>query len=454
MAADLVVKNSRLVSPSGVLDAGVAVKDGVVVAVARDTHLPKADRVIDARGNYVLPGLLDGHAHTFLPPETAETGTKAAAKGGVTTMLEMPGTQMGCFDLEQYMEKKAIMEKAAYVDFCIHAGCAAGYPDGTLTEMWGAGATGAKFFISSAGPKWPQTFDGYVIDRFRELAACGGLALIHAENDSILRDNLEKLRKGGRRDYAAHLEWRPRVAEVEAGRRMIDYLRMTGCRGLIVHTSVPETVWCSADARRDGAETYVETCPQYLYLTDDDVKEKGPWLKFAPPPRSKADRAELRRLLQTGWIDTVATDHAPYGKDRKEAGLDDVFEAPNGVPGLETYLPLLLNGVNEGWLSLERLTAVSSEKPAMVYGVYPRKGALKVGCDADMVIVDLKRRVKLNDDNQITACGWTPYDGVTVQGWPTTSIIRGNVVMEDDQVLSRKGSGRFIPRLDALRPAS
>jgi dihydroorotase/allantoinase len=449
LAADLVVKNSKLVSPSGILDAGVAVKDGVVVAVARDVHLPKADKVIDAKGNYVLPGLLDGHTHTFLPPETAETGMKAAAKGGVTTMLEMPGTQMGCFDIEQYREKKAIMEKAAYVDFCIHAGCAAGYPDGTLTEMWEAGATGAKFFISSAGPKWPQTFDGYVIDRFKELTACGGLALIHAENDNILRDNLKKLREDGRRDYAAHLECRPRVAEMEAGRRMIDYLKMTGCRGLIVHTSVPETVWYSAGARMEGAETYVETCPQYLYLTEDDVKERGPWQKFAPPPRTKADKAELRRLLQMGWIDTVATDHAPYGKDSKEAGLEDIFEAPNGIPGLETYLPLLLNGVNEGWLSLERLTAVSSEKPAMVYGIYPRKGALKVGCDADMVVVDMKRRVKLSNDTQITACGWTPYDGMTVQGWPTTSILRGNVVMEDDQVLSKKGSGRFIPRLDA-----
>jgi len=449
LAADLVVKNAKLVSPSGILDAGVAVKDGVVVAVARYLHLPKADKVIDAKGNYVLPGLLDGHTHTFLPPETAETGMKAAAKGGVTTMLEMPGTQMGCFDIEQYRAKKAIMEKAAHVDFCIHAGCAAGYPDGTLTDMWEEGATGAKFFISSAGPKWPQTFDGYVIDRFKELTACGGLALIHAENDNILRDNLNKLRESGRRDYAAHLECRPRVAEVEADRRMIDYLKMTGCRGFIVHTSVPETVWYSAKARMEGAETYVETCPQYLYLTEDDVNEKGPWQKFAPPPRTKADKAELRRLLQMGWIDTVATAHAPYGKDRKEAGLDDIFEAPNGIPGLETYLPLLLNGVNEGWLSLERLAAVSSENPAMVYGIYPRKGALKIGCDADMVIVDMKRRVKLSDDTQITACGWTPYDGMTVQGWPTTSILRGNVVMEDDQVLSKKGSGRFIPRLDA-----
>jgi dihydroorotase-like cyclic amidohydrolase len=210
MTVDLVVKNARLVSPRGVVEAGVAVDGGIVVAVARDAHLPEADRVIDAGGKHVLPGLLDGHSHTFLPPETPATGTRAAAKGGVTTMLEMPGTQMGCFNLEQFKEKRRIMEEAAHVDFCVHAGCASGFPDGTLTEMWGAGATGAKFFISSSGPRWPQTFDGEVIDRFRELATCGALALIHAENDSILRDNQRRLKEQGRKDYASHLEGRPR----------------------------------------------------------------------------------------------------------------------------------------------------------------------------------------------------------------------------------------------------
>ena len=133
MKVDLVVKNAKLVSPRNITEAGVAIKDGVIVSVARDIHLPEADHVIDARGNYILPGLLDGHAHTYLPPET---GMKAAAKGGLTTMLEMPGTQMGCFNLEQYKEKRATMKKVAYVDFCVHAGCASGYPEGTLTEMW------------------------------------------------------------------------------------------------------------------------------------------------------------------------------------------------------------------------------------------------------------------------------------------------------------------------------
>jgi len=162
------------------------------------------------------------------------------------------------------------------------------------------GATGAKFFMSNAGPKWPQTFDGEILERFKEIASYDGLALIHAENDYILRDNLARLRSEGRRDPAAHLEWRPRIAEVEAGRRVIDYLEHTHCRGLIVHTGVPETVWYNAKARMRGAKTYVETCPQYLYLSEDDVKEKGPWNKFAPPPRTKRDRGRLDASYKRG----------------------------------------------------------------------------------------------------------------------------------------------------------
>ncbi len=447
MSVDLIVKNCKLVNPRGIYEAGIAIKDGVVIEIARDIHLPKGNEEIDAGGNYVLPGVLDGHSHTFLPPETPSTGTKAAAKGGITTMLEMPGTQMGCFNQEQFTQKIDIMKKRAYVDFCIHAGAASGYPEQTITEMWKNGVTGVKFFISSAGPKWPQTFDGGVIQKFKELACCDGLALIHAENDAILRDNLKSLKASGRKDFEAHLEWRPRIAEVEAGKRIIDYLKMTGTRGLIVHTGVPETIWYSAKARLEGAKTYVETCPQYLYLTEEDVKEKGPWCKFAPPPRTRSDKAEIRRLLQEGWIDTVATDHAPYGKERKKEGLDDIFEAPNGIPGLETFLPLLLNGVNEGWLTLERLSAVTSENPARLYGIYPRKGTLQPGADGDLVIIDMKKKMMIRNEDQITACGWTPYDGKMVQGWPVMSFIRGRKVMFDDSVLFKEGSGEFVRRL-------
>jgi dihydroorotase/allantoinase len=446
LKVDLVVKNARIVSPRGIVEGGLAVEGGVVVAVAKDSHLPEGDRVIDAGGKYILPGVLDGHAHTYLPPETPSTGTRAAAKGGITTLLEMPGTQMGCFSPAEFEKKRDLFKTTSHVDFCIHAGCASGYPEGNLTSIYGQGATGFKFFISSAGPKWPQTFDGEVLDRLAEIARFGGLALIHSENDAILRDNLKRLQAAGRKDFAAHLEHRPPISEIESGQRMITFLKATGCRGMLVHTSLPEVVEDVHRARLDGVRVLTETCPQYLYLTDEDVTRNGPWNKFAPPARGKEDKAAIRRMLADGHIDSVATDHAPYSKERKLEGMNDIFAAPNGMPGLETFVHLMLNGVSEGWITLERLAAVLAENPARIYGIYPKKGALIPGADADMVICDMNKVIKIRNDDQITACGWTPYDGMTVKGAPVMSIIRGEVSMEDDAVHVKEGSGVFVPR--------
>ena len=447
LTVDMVVKNCKLVSPRSVVEGGVAIDDGIVVAVSKTPNLPRADVTIDAGGKVVLPGVLDGHAHTSSPPEDSRTGTRAAAHGGVTTILDMPGTQVGVFSPEQFEKKKELYAATSYVDFALHGACASGYPEGTLTGMWELGATGLKFFLSSAGPKWPQTFDGEVVERFKELATVDGLAIIHAENDHILRYNWDRLKEAGRRDYAAHLEWRPPMAEIEAGQRVIYYLKETGVKGLIAHTSLPETVWNVKRARLEGVQVYVETCPQYLYLTAEDVKKKGPWVKFAPPARSKETVSETWRLLQRGLIDIVSTDHAPYSKEAKEAGLKDMLAAPNGVPGLETLLPLLLTGVNEGHLGLEMLAAVVSENPARIFGIYPKKGVLLPGSDGDLVIVDLKQRKRIRNEELLTACGWSPYEGYEVVGMPTLSVIRGNVVLEEGEVVGHEGLGRFIHRL-------
>ncbi|MGD2201262.1 MAG: amidohydrolase family protein [Candidatus Bathyarchaeota archaeon] len=445
---DLVVKNSRLVTSQGVLEGGVAIDEGVIVTLAKDPHLPVGDRVIDAGGNVVLPGVLDGHSHTTLPPEDSASGTRAAAKGGITTLLEMPGTQIGCFNPGEFKEKRDLYEATSYIDFCIHAGCASGYPGGTLTEMWGMGATGVKFFVSNAGPDWPQTYDGEIIQCFKELARIRGLALIHAENDQILVDNKKMLEAGGRRDYGAHLEWRPPIAEAECGERIIRYLGATGCRGLIVHTSLPKTVLNALEARRRGVEVHVETCPQYLYLTEEDVREKGPWAKFAPPARGKETVAEMWGLLEAGLIETVATDHAPYSYESKEAGLDDIMAAPNGIPGLETFLPLLITGVNRGRLSLERLAATVSENPAKLYGVYPQKGSFLPGSDGDLTIIDVRREWRISNDDLVTACGWTPYEGYRTMGAAMDAFVRGEAVLEDGEVVSAPGFGTYVSRSD------
>ncbi|HIH89189.1 TPA: amidohydrolase family protein [Candidatus Bathyarchaeota archaeon] len=448
MTVDLVISNAKLVTPRGIVEGGIAIDGGVIVAVAKDPHLPRADSVIDAKGRPVLPGLLDGHPHTTSPPDTPLTGTRAAARGGFTTLLEMPGYQVPTFTPEQFDEKRRIYERDSYVDFALHGACASGYPRGSLTGMWKLGATGIKFFVSDPGPGWPQTFDGEIIEGFKELAAVDGLALIHAENDQMIKDNTKRLKAEGRKDYASHLDARPPIAEIEAGKRIIEYLKLTGCRGVIVHTGVPETIDYARRARIEGADVYIETCPQYLFLTEDHVKKLGTWAKFAPPARSKETAAEIRGLLAAGQIDTVATDHAPYPKEEKEAGLKDMLAAPNGIPGLETFLPLMLNAVNDGWLTLERLVEVTAENPAKIYRVWPKKGSFTPGADGDVVIVDLKKEVRVSNDDLLTACHWSPYDDWKLKGAPVMSLIRGEVVMEDGEVLAKKGFGKYVPRID------
>ena len=447
MTVDLVVKNAKLVTPRGIIDSGLIINDGIIVGITKDAHLPNADRVIDAKGKPVLPGPIDGHCHATSPPDNPESSTRAGAKGGFTTLLDMPGYEVPTFNKKEYLQKKQRFFGNCYLDYTLHGAAASGYPAGSLSDIWAEGATGIKFFVSDPGPGWPQTFDGDILNGFRELASVNGLALVHAENDQIIRDNHKQLKTEGRKDYPAYLEERPRIAEVEAGRRVIQYLEETGCRGLIVHTSIPDTVYQAAEARTRGVMVSIETCPQYLYLTNDDVRERGPWVKFAPPARSKDTVLRIRELLGNGWIDTVATDHAPFSKEEKEVGYDDILDAPNGIPGLEPFLSLLLNGVNEGWLSLERLAEVSSENPARIFGLYPKKGAIRVGSDADLVIVDLDKVVTIRNEDQITRCGWTPYDGYVVRGVPIMSILRGRVIMEDGDVVGAKGYGEYNPRL-------
>ncbi len=447
MTVDLIVKDAKLVTPRGIINGSLIINEGLIEAITKDPNLPRADRVIDAEVKPVLPGLVDGHSHCTSPPDTPESSTRAGALGGFTTLLDMPGYEIPVFNEEEYRQKKRSFINNCYVDYTLHGAAASGYPSSSLADMWASGATGIKFFVSDPGPGWPQTFDGEILQGFKELAKIEGLALIHAENDQIIKDNHKYLKEKGSKEFSAYLEERPRIAEVEAGRRIIRYLEETGCRGLIVHTSIPETVYDVSRAKIRNVKVRVETCPQYLYITEEDVQKKGPWVKFAPPARSRETVEKMRVLLNQGWIDTVATDHAPFSKEEKEIGYEDMLDAPNGIPGLEPFLPLLLNGINEGWLTLERLVEVTAENPARIFGLYPKKGVIQVGSDADLVIIDLDKERTIRNEDQITACGWTPYDGYKVKGVPVLSVLRGQVIMENEEVIGKKGYGKYIARL-------
>ncbi len=445
MVVDLVIKNGKVVTPKGIFETGIAIDNGIIVALSK-TSLPSGEHIIDARNLIILPGIIDGHAHLTCHPENSITGTRAAAKGGVTTVMDMPDPEFKGFTKDQIDAKRKEYEKTSYVDFCIHGGSASGYPEGTISEMCKSGVTGIKFFLTSMSSFWPIIYDGEIIDKFNEISKESGLSLIHAENDHIIQYNMEKLRRSGRRDYSAHLDWRPPLAEKEAANRMILYLKETGCRGLFVHTSLPEVVYDVMRAKNNGVEAYTETCPQYLFLNENHVKEKGPWAKFAPPARSIESVNRLWKLLSEGRIDTIASDHSPFSGQEKNEGIDDIFRAPNGIPGLETMLPLLLTAVNRGRISLQTLTKTMAENPARIFGIFPKKGIIQVGSDADLVLCDMKKENKIENAELETACGWSPFESFKTIGQPTHTIVRGNLVMEKSEIVGKSGLGNFITR--------
>jgi dihydroorotase-like cyclic amidohydrolase len=287
---------------------------------------------------------------------------------------------------------------------------------------------------------------GNLMEILEEIRKFNGIALFHCEDDSLLKKAEDRLRKQGRKDPLSVSEWRSPEAEELAVRTLIYAARKTGARVAVAHTSLPSIVLEQAAARAQGVSVYTETCAQYLSLTEDDLKAKGPFVKFTPPPRKKEEVEKMGGCLAQGLIDMVNSDHCPYPRSDKEAGLEDIWRAPFGIPGVETAIAILLDGVAAGKWTLSKVAEVRSEKPAMIYGLVGQKGFLRVGSDADLIFVDMKRKRRLEDGQIFSKCGWTPYHGKEMAGDVALTMVRGKVVMRDGKVIGEPGWGRFVTR--------
>lgn len=455
---DLVVKNAKVWTSTGLQEGGLAVKDGKITAIAKDYSLPAANHTIDAHGNLVIPGFVDEHVHMGDPwdgpgkevavmREDFAYGTMAAAAGGITTVIEMPDSMPLVTQLEVAKTKLDVCSRKAYVDFSLHGGFIPGtdYASG-IKDLYQFGLTGLKTFTCFSIPEWPPCYDGDLFEALKIIHDVGAVALLHAENDFILSANQKRLLSQGRTDIKAHLEWRTPIAEIESDRRMVFFLKETRAKGLIVHTSVPEGVLEVKAAKDEGYEIYVETCPHFLCQTDEDVVRKGPWAKTAPPSRNKERVAKMWQLLNLGYIDTLGSDHSPYTKEEKIAGLENIWNAGNGAASIEATLPLMMDAVNNGKTTLQRIIQIACENPAKLWRLYPRKGALQVGSDADFVIVDMKAKHKLSNDTTKSKCGWTVYDGTVTQGAPKMTFVRGAMIMQDGEIVGKQGYGQFVAR--------
>ncbi|MFQ5693291.1 MAG: dihydroorotase family protein [Nitrospinota bacterium] len=394
--AELALVNCRVVTPHSTYPADLLLRDGKIAAIA-DRLADRPSRVLDAGGRYVLPGFIDGHVHMMDPgyPECEDfiAGTRAAAKSGVTTVLDVPRHVPPVDSPERVREQRKYLADRAVVNYGVFA---AVFPTNldAAEAMWRAGAVGLKVFTVEIH-ETPPLLPGDLMRLFRIVSGFGGVILLHAEDDSIVKANEARLRASGRRDPMVPAEMHTpeaQVLAVDAVCAVAEIALTDGARLVIAHLSDPVCVRRVARARETGTRVFAETMPHYLYLTYDDLRERGPWVKFAPTVRSAETAAELWTCLARGQVNLVSTDHAPQPARLILPGEADIWKSPL-VTGanIEVGTRLILHGVGEGKISLHRAAQVLSAGPARIYGLYPRKGAIQVGSDADLVVVDLDR---------------------------------------------------------------
>ena len=452
--ADLLIKGGRLVTPDCTFAADIAVRDGLILACGDPSSMPPAREVIDAGGRFVLPGAIDSHVHFREPGYTHKedwhTGTAAAAAGGVTTVFEMPNTNPPTGTVAALKDKLDRAGRQAHVDFGIYGLLDEDNVD-ELDALIDNGAAAFKCFMGNTFGDLPAPSDGAMLEGFEILARRGVRCTVHAENASIMARRQMQLERAGRTDPLAHLAARPEICAVEAVGRAIAFAEWTGARLHIAHKSSRDALYLVRDAKARGVDVTVETCPHYLIFDTDDMHRLGGVLRVNPPIREPGHGDALWQALVDGTVDMVATDHAPHLPDEKSHR--SIWQCECGFPGVETQMRVMLTEVNRGRITLNQYVRWTAASPAHAWGLYPRKGVLQPGADADIVIVDMERTETIDQERLHSRSRISPWHGRSVQGVPVCTIVRGAVVMRDGEVVGDPGWGRPVQqRMPPARP--
>ena len=420
------------------------------------------DSVLDAQGKYVFPGAIDVHTHMELPLPTTvasddfETGTIAAACGGTTTILDFANQQRGHSLAEALESWHTKARGKAVIDYGFHITITdlAAAPEAAMDDMVAAGITTFKLLMA-----YPNTFmvdDETIYRVLRRSAKLGGLVMVHAENGIVIDLLIREAVTAGHTAPLYHALTRPAILEGEAAQRAIMLATLAEAPLYIVHVSCAHSLHAVAAARVKGLPVWGETCPQYLYLNDSCYAAPGfQGAKFVctPPMRSVADNEALWLGLERHELSVVSTDHAPFNfHGQKELGLHDFTKIPNGLPGVEHRVMLLYQGVREGKLNLQHFVDLVSTMPARLFGLFPRKGTIAPGSDADLLIFDPERTLTISASNQHQRVDYNPYEGMHVQGVPDTVLLRGKVIVRDGQYVGGKGGGQFLSRKTFTEP--
>ena len=449
MSKRTVVAGGTLATEYGVFAADVVIVDGRVAAITDRAALKGADELIDATGLVVVPGAIDPHAHFEDPGHTERedftTGTMSAAAGGITTVIEHPLTYPPVTTAQLYREKRDMARQKVVVDFGLWGALTApSIPE--IMGQWREGAGGFKAFMPVSDPSYPHVTDAEFLAGMREVAAVGGLVLVHAESDSLLQAGLARMKAEGRRDPIAHHEARPPFVEEEAVHRALFLAAHVGVRIQIVHVSSPVSAELVRQAKGERRPASMEICPHHLLLDLDDLVRLGPYGMCAPALRDRALVERLWAYVLDGTADCLVSDHCAYTLEEKEAGWEDIFAAPLGCQVMQETVPLVLDeAFHRRGMPLDAFVRFSSANAARIAGLYPRKGSLLPGADADIAIYDLETEWEVDARRQqFSKNPWSPFDGRRVRARVVRTLVRGETVYVDGKVVAEPGWGGFL----------
>jgi dihydroorotase len=443
LLADLVLYNGKIYTPKGFVEAGVAIENGRILKIAKETNLPKASSKLNLQGNLVLPGLIDSHVHLRdqkrAHKEDFLTGTAAAAAGGFSLVIDMPNNHPVTMTGQSLKERMKLAENKALVNIAFYSA----FPESIneIKEIVKEGAVAFKLFLLEKIGGLNIDRDDEVLQAFKKVKENKVPAAVHAEDKAAYENQLKRLLVKNRRDIEAYLEAHSPEVEAKAVQRIIEIAKKSRAHVHFCHISSAQALNLIRRAKRGGVNITCEVTPHHLLLTSRDLKRYGNLALTIPPVRTSKDREALWKALKQGLIDTIGSDHAPHTLEEKKS--DSVWEVKPGIAGLETTLPLMLTQVNKGHLTINELVRLQSKRPAEIFHL-KGWGTLSQGHHGDLVVIDVKKEHKIDSSRFLSKARFSPFDGWKVKGVPVKTFVSGRLIMDEGEVVAEPGSGQIV----------
>lgn len=448
---NLVIKNGKVVTADRIFEASICVNDGKIAAIVEAGSPVEAEEVIDAKGNYVFPGAIDSHAHLNDPGycwrEDYSHGTAAAGVGGFTTIVDMPmQNEPALTDAKIFDKKEEVVSPNAYVDYCYWGGLV-DYNLDKLKELDEKGCVAFKSFIGPVSPDYVSLSIGQAKEALEILKECGARAGFHCEDYSIIKWEEARAKRKEKNDWQDFLNSRPVIAELIATQNILDLARELDAKVHICHVSHPRVAKIIREAQLEGVDVTAETCGHYLTFTDEDVLTKGSLFKCAPPLREASAVEEMWEYVNNGTLSCIGSDHSPCELSEKSEEKHGIFGAWGGISGIQNVMQVVFSeGVVKRGYNPTLLARSLSEGPAKTFGIYGKKGAVEVGFDADLVILDPEREWEITPDSLYYTNKISAFVGLKGMGLPICTLVRGQVVAKDGQLVGQKGFGKLVKK--------